>query len=286
METIRINYLGPYFAINAFSNYILFKEHINKVLKNFDNIKIGYIKNIKSNPKIPQELEQYVSKIKKNLPKDNLYNLYNNIENVNFKKELKILLSGAKGLYNSKKNTLKYSFIDCIEHELVHLASSYYNEKENVWQSGFINYAFGIIFAKALNEGYTELISRRIFGKINKCYNKEVRIVRLFELLFDSDKLQKYYFNNDIVSVINTLCKYLKKEDAIKLILYFDYGFDLRKQGNPLHILVYKDIEVMLCNLFKIFITDPKKQEIFNEILEESTTTKVLSNITTKMKGL
>ncbi len=86
-----------------------------------------------------------------------------------------------------------------------------------------------------------------------------MKLVEKFEKLFDKEKLQKYYFNNDIVALINTLCKYMKREDVIKLLITFDLGFDLKKQGNLIYKVVYASLESKLSYIYNQYCEKPKQ---------------------------
>ena len=282
MNTISLTYLTPLFIVNGATNYILSKNHEKKVKKSFGNIKTGYVQTIQNGFYIPNEIEDLVIKIEKNIPKKNLYNLYNNLKNVQVKKDVSLLLLGIKGKYNSKQNTLSYSLSNYIEHELIHLASSYYNKEKNFWHSGFINYSSKIFFAKALNEGYTDLITRRIFNKKTKFYDEEVRLVEFIELLFDNTKLQTYYFNNDITAFINTMCKYMNKEEALSFIVSFDLGFDLKKQANPLYKLIYTNLEIRICKIFEEYNKDLEKEKTYRQLLNKTIITKGIIDINNK----
>lgn len=259
METISPLYLAPLMLANGATNYILSKCQEKKIIANFNDIKTGYVTSINKHFVIPNEIKDMVQLLEKSIPNENLYNLYNNLKTVQIEKQLSLLLLGIKGKYDSKNNILSYSLISSLEHELIHLASSYYDKGKQFWQSGFLNYSNNLVFAKAFNEGYTDLTARRIFNKKTKFYDEEVKIVEKIEQLFDKERLQKYYFNNDTVALINTLCKYMKREEVIKLFVTFDLGFDLKKQGNLIYKVIYASLESKLSDLYKQYCEKPKQ---------------------------
>lgn len=263
-------YLVPFMLANGTTTYILSKKSEKKIIARFDNIKIIHSDMYKGQPIIPEVLKKHVQVIENNIDKQNLNNLYNNLANVKLQKNMRMLLLGIKGKYNSERNELSYSIDGSIEHEIIHLASAYYDEKNNICQSGFVNYDKNLTIGKALNEGYTDLTARRLFNKKTSFYNDEVRIVQFIELLFDKNKLQRYFFNNDIVTVVNTLCKYMKRDEAIKLLITFDLAFDLKKQGNPLYKVVYTNLELKICKLFQENNKDLKKQQEYNDLLKKT----------------
>jgi len=263
-----------YSITNGTANYAIIKKEQKQILDNFNNYYLPKTNKPFKKNDIPDEIKKDIALIKEKVNNENLYNLYNNLTNIKIKNDLSLLLKLIKGKYNSKTNTITYTTINSRFHELMHLASSCYDEKNNIWLSGFINYNNKPIYGKALNEGYTELITRRIFNKRTTFYNEEVKIVSFFELLFDKKALESYYFNNDIYSFINHIGSYIGKENAIKLLLQFDYGFNLKMQGNPLYKLVYTNLELKLCEIFKLYNKSLLKQVDYLKLLDKTLITK------------
>ncbi len=128
METISPLYLAPLMLANGATNYILSKCQEKKIIANFNNIKTGYVTSVNKDIVIPKEIKDMVQLLEKSISKENLYNLYNNLKTVEIEKQLSLLLLGIKGKYDSKNNILSYSLISSLEHELIHLASSYYDK--------------------------------------------------------------------------------------------------------------------------------------------------------------
>jgi hypothetical protein len=263
-----------YSITNGTANYAIIKKEQKQILDNFNNYYLPKTNKPFKKNDIPDEIKKDIALIKEKVNNENLYNLYNNLTNIKIKNDLSLLLKLIKGKYNSKTNTITYTTINSRFHELMHLASSCYDEKNNIWLSGFINYNNKPIYGKALNEGYTELITRRVFNKKTAFYNEEVKIVSFFELLFDKNALESHYFNNDIYSFINHIDSYIGKENAIKLLLQFDYGFNLKIQGNPLYKLVYTNLELKLCKIFKLHNKSLLKQVDYFKLLDMTLITK------------
>lgn len=190
-----------------------------------------------------------------------------------------MLLLGMKGKYNTEKNTLDYSIDGSLEHEFMHMASSYCDSENNIQQSGFVNYSKNLTYGKAINEGYTDLITRRLFNKKSKFYDGEVRVARFLELLIGKKELEKYYFNNDLVSLVNHLNNYMDKEEAIKFITTFDFGFDLKMQSNPAYKIVYTNLELKMCSLFKKHNNSLSKQVDYLNLLDDATITQAITKI-------
>ncbi|MDD2504927.1 MAG: hypothetical protein PHF21_01490 [Bacilli bacterium] len=278
----EITYLAPFFVANASASFVLSKISEKKVISSFDNIKT--IKQTKYNKELYLEpnLIKLVSTIEKNIKPEYLNNFYANLNNAKIQKKMKLLLFGIKGKYNGQKNTLDYSINGSLEHEIIHLASSVYNKEEDILQSGFVHYDKGFNLCKALNEGYTDLQSRRLFNKKTLFYNEEVRIAEFFELLFDKEELQKYYFTNDLVGFINHLSTFINREEVIKMLINFDLGFNLKKLSNPAYKVLYTNLELKLSEIFMKNKKSFKKQFEHIHLLEKSPITSTIKNLKRK----
>ena len=270
------HYFMLYMLVNGTATYLMEKRTEKKVMDIFNGIKVGKALINQTKRVIPKELKMYIFKLEKEIGKNNLNNLYNNLKNLKIEQDRLMLLTGLLGYYQGKENKLKYSLSSVIGHEILHLASSYYNKEDNIHQTGFVLYHKKIVYGKALNEGYTDLLARRLFNTKTSFYQGEVRVVRFLELLFNKEEVATYYFNNDLVSFINKLSHYIGKEEALKLILEFDRGFQLKKQNNPLYKIIYTNIEVKLCNLYKKHNQSFLKQIDFLKLLDEAALTKTI----------
>ncbi len=124
------------------------------------------------------------------------------------------------GMYDIKDNKLTYYHKSAIGHELIHLASSYYDEERDLSICGFstYNYKTKLSFGYGLNEGYTELLASRIFNKKNKvtAYKGLVKICRMLELFFDDPTdMRKLFFSCNLTGVIEKLKEYMPEDMAI-----------------------------------------------------------------------
>jgi hypothetical protein len=274
-----LTYIAPFVIANGTTAFVLSKISEKKIITNFNDVKVIRTKKIKEMPIVPEEIKDLVSIIEKNVDKEYLDNLYTNLANVKIRKKFLLLLIGIKGKYSNTNNTLDYSLKRWIEHELIHLASAHYDEKNNICQSGFVHYGKGFSLSKALNEGYTDLTTRRLFNKKTSFYNEEVRIAQFFELLFDKKELQKYYFSNDLVSFINKLSTFVGREEAIKILIKFDLGFELKKFSNPAYKIIYTDIELKLSEIFMNSKKTIDKQFDYIHLLDKSPITNAIKKI-------
>lgn len=275
----NLTYVAPFLIANGTTAFVLSKMSEKKIITEFDNIEVIKHPMIQEKQIVPDEIKGLVSIIENNVDREYLDNLYANLNNVKIKKKLLLLLLGTKGKYSSQKNILEYSINGSLEHELIHLASTYYDEKNNICQSGFVLYGKNFNLCKALNEGYTDLTTRRFFNKKTFFYNEEVRLAQFFELLFNEKELQKYYFTNDLVSLINKLSTFIGKEEAIKMLIKFDLGLDLKKLGNPAYKIIYTELELKLSEIFMNNKKTINKQFNHLNLLEESHLTNTIKKI-------
>lgn len=261
------------------SNYVLHKQKEKKIIADFNKTTITKKREIPDENIIPNSLKRLVYQLEKNIDKENLNNLYRNLNDVTINKRFLMILGGIAGKYNSEKNTIDYSIKSALAHEFIHMASSYYDKDNNIKQSGFIDYSNNLAYGKALNEGYTDLLTRRIFNPTTKFYNEEVRVVRFVELLFDKKSLEKYYFTNDFIQVVKNLNKFMSTEEAIKLITTFDLGFDLKRQGNPAYKIIYTNLELKISDIFEKNNKSLLKQVDYLKLLSESPITSTIQKI-------
>lgn len=274
-----LTYVAPFVIANGTAAFVISKINEKKIIAKFDNVEAIKATKVKEKPIIPDEIKDLVSIIEKNIDKEYLDNLYTNLNNVKIKKNFLLLLLGVKGKYSSQNNTLDYSLNGSLEHELIHLASAHYDDKNDICQSGFVHYGKGFNLCKALNEGYTDLTARRLFNKKTSFYNGEVRLAQFFELFFDKKELQKYYFTNDLVSFINKLSTFVERKEVIKMLIKFDLGHDLKKLSNPAYKIIYTDLELKLSEIFMNSKKPIDKQFDHLHLLEESPITNTIKKI-------
>ncbi len=176
-------------------------------------------------------LTNFENIISNNIDKDDLSNFYRNIKTLVFKiKAFNPNVSfwtTVTGNYDSKKNKINVyeASDDIIYHELLHMASSFY--QKGIWREGFFLRDSNVkSLGVGLNEGYTELLARRLFNidsKVCNGYEYQVYIVRLLERIIGKDYMQRYYFNANLPGLIDDLSQYNSQEDIIKFLHNTDY---------------------------------------------------------------
>lgn len=216
--------------IDAIRDYVLIKHGIieTEIYKSsVNNVSDFKIENINFN-NFNSNVIYFYNKIK-NIPNINLSNFNNNIKTLNIDYEYTEIEDGLVGYYDSNKNIIRLLPEDStlsINHELMHMTSNYRDKDiiytgfsqirdyENDWD----------IIGSGLNEGYTELLSRRYFKKIPNyyVYSNEINIVKAIERIIGRNHMQKLYFNADLYTLTEDLCFYSPKNEVVKFVRNVD----------------------------------------------------------------
>ena len=101
---------------------------------------------------------------------------------------MSLLLLGIKGKYDSKNNILSYSLISSLEHELIHLASSYY-DKDKILIDGGILLSDDYLTLSEVLTGISGLISRESLDESLKDLLKEDGLEMLHETIEEKIKI-------------------------------------------------------------------------------------------------
>lgn len=160
--------------------------------------------------------------LKGELKPKNLTLFYNNIEtleinlNVDKKNVNKLVVANYKidtnsiNIYEDDKHNLY--------HELLHMSSRLDASFNGFYQS---NNNIG----KGINEGYTEILCDRYFGKSeeSKSYVIEKHIASNLEKIVGQEKMEDYYFTSDLYSLSKELELYLSKEEVTSFFQSLDF---------------------------------------------------------------
>lgn len=208
------------FDTTEISKFIL-PESLKESIQNSQNIRSITLK---------KATMEFASVLTNNFENAFLTNFYRNIKDVKVRNMLlfEYIKSDATGYYSieSPRNTIVVSKYINIFHELFHMASSFY-EEEGVFHSGFEtsyktdNPKIFKVYGKGLNEGYTELLTKRYFGekhKIKLSYKKEMNIAFYLELIVGQNLMEKLYLTANQTALISELKKYAPADDVLKLI--------------------------------------------------------------------
>ena len=228
-----------------------------------------------------KELVKFRKKLYKKINNQNLNLLNNNIASLKIKiKYLApeiLLLKFASGKYNIVKN--KITILKLFEssakvHEFFHLASSYYDKNYKLGFSGFQQIIFEKkkSFGQGLNEGYTELISRRYFGIENSYISYRYEVCMFFakklEEIVGKDRMETFYLNADLFSLYKYLSKFDEGSNVATFIAILDHLFKKATYINTKEQSEY--YELLDCYLSKWFIIS-KQEELNNNIINENT---------------
>lgn len=267
-----------YFSIDSFITRNL---NLHKASKydNYTIVKPDQIKEYQSNAQIleptdftkKERIKPYLEELKKHVNEEDLKTAYKNIATLKIKK-IHFMPFPIAGAYNSKKNRIIFKKKKTIGHEFLHMASTVYDKAKKIILSGFCQRKKGAVIGVGLNEGYTELLNRRLFtelnGKKTLSYQTLVEVTELIEMFYnDPSEMAHQYFTNNLPAVIEQLSKYMPKEEAINIIVEMDkiliayestFGIaDLKKALN----LKYK-----LLDIYKqTHPTELEKVELFGE---------------------
>lgn len=168
-----------------------------------------------------------------------------NLQNINLEKDKKFKYKkfGFKsnyisGAYIPDENKIVYYEKETLPHEFLHMSATPLHKKnEDEYYSGF-RFDYGkIAYQKGLNEGYTELLTNRIFNDENydndSYYKPIVYILRTFELLYADKKfMERDYFLGNYQSPISNFCNYGSIEEYFTLMRFLDYFIETSILGD------------------------------------------------------
>lgn len=239
----------------------------------------------------------FLERMKNLIPSECLYVLYNNIGGVSIKNK--------HTLRKSEKDT---SYFDCINnkiriknsktiwHELFHLSSGIYDQKNFVEYNGFRQTKYRPLFTDigfGLNEGYTQLLTERYFKdkELNNDYNLEKIIANNLELLIGQSKMEQLYFKADLYGLVEELKNYIIEEEIYDFIKCVDHISEFQSaisnyKGKEYNIKMGELLELLRkINIFFIKVGFAKNQQIENSpfsVIESLTIDEKKYEITTR----
>jgi len=148
----------------------------------------------------------------------NLDFFYNNIATLKLDKRPTLRKHNiSANYYLINKNIISLTDDDSISHELTHMSTSCYDKPDS-----FCGFSQDQL-ANGLNEGYTELISRRYFDSDRYSYIAEVKIANNLERIVGKEKMEQLFFEANLYELIEMLSKYDSKDNVLKFINSIDF---------------------------------------------------------------
>lgn len=220
---------GDYTMCDEFLSEILYgweNDVYFKLKKYFPSNKQEYIEMICLQNHYP-ELNPLIDKLIKHIEPEHLTRLMLNIVDLQIEHKKKKgfqLFSNLLGDYDVIANIicLYNESQDVLSHEFLHMASTIVT-KESCYIGFCIDNEMGKLF-NGLNEGYTELLNKKIFNAEFIGYQLNFIACQLLETMFDDkQELEIAYFNNDIDVFINKFLSYGTTEELNIILQELDH---------------------------------------------------------------
>lgn len=204
---------------------MLYKDiKINKIKKT--DLIAGCIEN-DWNDEYQDDISLFIKTMVSNFEEDDCNNLMNNlislIINSNNRKDY-------GGSYFFLTNEVMLGDDETIYHELLHMSSTSQENCDNIRiHSGFYQSSGLTYIGKGLNEGYTELLTKRYFKdhiftfEVADSYDYLASIASLLETIISKEDMQSLYLNADLYGLVDRLKEYENEKDVITFIRNLDY---------------------------------------------------------------
>lgn len=179
-------------------------------------------------------IEDFYGRLRGNVSDDNLLSFYLNIGNLEIidKYNLFTFLKSfiTEGSYDFRNNRIsiyssKYKYSDIINHELLHMSTR--KILDNKCHVGFLQVQKDYYVGNALNEGYTEIMCKKLFPgyTFSYAYNYEIIISKIIEEIVGKDRMNGLYFSSDLYSLVGSLSNYNNVYDIKKFLVQMDSVF-------------------------------------------------------------
>lgn len=154
-------------------------------------------------------------------------------------------------------------YIANLYHELLHMASSITDKKNDVAYSGLSQIKHFACMGVSLDDGYTEILLSRYFNIDEEyiSYDYEIIIASLIEKIVSDNRMTYLYFTADFYGLVEELQKYNNKENILKFFNNLDFVYVLQD-----HIKSYKEDIIYYHNEVSRFIVDTYINKLNNDI--------------------
>lgn len=250
--TQKSNYLETDFDITEFLNF----KKLNKYIKEFDAIftnsfPLEYKESFHNNLKTLIIKERFINRF-------SWSGLYQPLGN-----KITIIKERDKKLFRHK-----------LIHELLHVSSYKKFLRSGLEISDKLKTGYFSV-GTCLDEGYTEYLNVKYFSKTSNhdIYEDEKRLAYGIEKIIGKDIMEKAYFQESLLTIINALSEYTSSKHEAKLLIF---NMDIFKRTkNPFEKLdLYSELKKEIANLNLIKINRELKSGKIN--IEEYTRKKFL----------
>ena len=213
-------------------------------------------------------LVNFTKTLENNFSSLDLAYFYNNIRTLSIETLRKEIYNETVGEYSTYGNyiLLYDDSLQTLYHELFHMASSL--EKNNKYYLGFRQVNGEREVGWGINEGYTELLTRRYFFNDKNLtyihnYSNEVKIVTYLEKIVGRKKMESLYLRADLVGLLKEIRMYLTNEETVDFISktdrirYLYYTLMSNKSYFELYLNYSRDIYLYL---YKAYIRKLRKE--------------------------
>ncbi len=224
-KAILTKLLNPVFI--AFDKSLTSKKSyiMEYILKPTD---LPYLKDLKINSKIEGIYLKYLNLFIKQVETNHNFDLgylKRNLKTLNIRVSLENYLSGNNASYWLGPNEIATRFnteLSSIFHELFHCLSTHITEDADY--SGF---SIGLHSKKfeignGINEGYTELLTKRYLLLDEWCYKNLVFLVSKLELIVGKNEMEYLYSKGSLYGLVDILKKYNTETEILNFIHNMD----------------------------------------------------------------
>ena len=236
---------------------------------------------------LENRIVDFVSKMKEIAKPRDLRLLIHNLETITINStKLNInRLKNIYGFYNPETNTinvLNNNYKKTINHELLHMSSSYKDLKTGVTYSGFMQSYRNKNIGIGITEGYTEHLVKKHFdeeGSAPDAYVYESKIASIIERTIGEKKMLSLYLNANLYGLLKELAKYTSMHDAYMFIMNLDFitnnmqGKKVLPSSKEYMMKAYKEINIFLlklsANKFYSLKTEKSQDKYLSDVLKK-----------------
>lgn len=272
---------------NSNVNVYLIEPHLREQIESFDESLVE--------EDFRKKVRDFYRILSENFSDEVLVNFHNNINSARITEDIDIIRTHhAAGLYTSDNNILLVpQFAEStLTHELLHLSSCVHRPDDSLIYFGF--YQTGedkdgnkVEFGSSFNEGYTELLNRRLFDANSKCtpsYEYMVSVCRALEKIVGKDFMQECYFKADFARVCHKLSNYLEMDKVEDFLAKTEYLFNLFTNDNGNTMIDYKNIRQMFLEVNNYLIEAYTNRLKMENCLTELRISRFINRLPSKLK--